>query len=82
MSRDATALQLLFDNGEHSDAELHKLYNNLGLAHLADREFRAALRAQNAEKSVCKHLLARATGATVRRQHLADLAIAYLPALR
>lgn len=68
------SLERLLENAEHNDTEAHKLYNNLGLAHAASRNFRLSLNAHREEKKICKRLLSDNPNDTVR--HL-DLAIAY-----
>lgn len=71
---DVSTLENLLENAEHNDAEAHKLYNNLGLAHAANRNYRLSLNAHREEKKICKRLLAASPGDPSR--HL-DLAIAY-----
>lgn len=69
-----TTLERLLENVEHNDAEAHKLYNNLGLAHAANRNYRLSLKAHREEKNICKRLLTASPDDPSR--HL-DLAIAY-----
>lgn len=71
---DVSTLEHLLENAEHNDAEAHKLYNNLGLAHAANRDFRRSLNAHREEKKICKRLLGASPEDPLR--HL-DLAIAY-----
>lgn len=71
---DVDALERILENSEHNDTEAQKLYNNLGLAHAANRNFRASLKAHREEKTICKRLLAASPHDAAR--HL-DLAIAY-----
>lgn len=71
---DVESLEGMLENAENNDAETHKLYNNLGLAHAAKRNFRASLKAHREEKQICKRLLEANPHDPTR--HL-DLAIAY-----
>lgn len=70
---DIAALERALENAECADAEAHKLYNNLGLAHAAAGRYRAALRCHREEKRACKRLAAQNPGSAV----LIDLSIAY-----
>lgn len=71
---DVPSLERLLENTEHNDAESHKLYNNLGLAHAANRDYRRSLKAHREEKKICKRLLAASPNDPLRNL---DLAIAY-----
>jgi tetratricopeptide (TPR) repeat protein len=71
---DVAALERALEHAEHADAEVHKVYNNLGLAHTAAGRHRAALRAHRNEKQACKRLVNDSGGSASR---LVDLAIAY-----
>lgn len=73
---DIPALERALENTERNDAEAHKLFNNLGLAHAANRHYRQALRAHREEKRACKRLVA-ATARPTPPALLLDLAIAY-----
>lgn len=68
-----SSLTRLLENRELSDAESHKLYNNLGLLHTAAHAHRSALRAHREEKRICKRLASTTPSAPLRL----DLAIAY-----
>lgn len=72
---DIPALERALENVENNDAEAHKLYNNLGLAHFANRRYRQSLKAHREEKRACKRLVA--SSDPPRDAHLLDLAIAY-----
>lgn len=72
---DIPALERALENVEDNDVEAHKLYNNLGLAHAANRKYRLALKAHREEKRACKRLVA--TAGANNGPRLLDLAIAY-----
>lgn len=72
---DIRALERALENVENNDAEAHKLYNNLGLAHFANRRYRQSLKAHREEKRACKRLVA--SSDPPEAAHLLDLAIAY-----
>eukprot|EP00177_Eucheuma_denticulatum_P003749 GFKZ01006783.1.p1 GENE.GFKZ01006783.1~~GFKZ01006783.1.p1 ORF type:complete len:937 (+),score=174.89 GFKZ01006783.1:196-3006(+) len=72
---DIPALQRAIENVENNDAEAHKLYNNLGLAHFANRRYRQSLKAHREEKRACKRLVA--SSYPPKPAHQLDLAIAY-----
>lgn len=71
---DIPALERMLDQAENNDVEMQGLYNNLGLAHAATRDYRNSLLAHREEKRICKRLLSATPDDPVR--HL-DLAIAY-----
>lgn len=72
---DIPALQRAIENVENNDAEAHKLYNNLGLAHFANRRYRQSLKAHREEKRACKRLVA--SSYPPKPAYQLDLAIAY-----
>lgn len=71
---DIIELEQALENAEDADAEVHKLYNNLGLAHAAAGNHRQALKAHREEKHACQRLIGAAKRPDSR--HL-DLSIAY-----
>lgn len=72
---DIATLTRLLENNELDDAESHKLYNNLGLAHAENHSYRLALRYHREEKRACKRLVSSSDPPSPSR--LLDLAIAY-----
>lgn len=54
---DINSLERDIENAEGDDRQLHKLYNNLGLANTSARLFNQALEAHREEKNACYRLL-------------------------
>ncbi len=73
-AHDIPALERQLENVEDNDEEAHKLYNNIGVAYTAARQYRSALRAHRLEKRACRRLLNQQPDNPDR---LVDLAIAY-----
>ncbi len=71
---DISSLERDIENAEGDDRQLHKLYNNLGLARTHARLHNQALEAHRAEKNACFRLL---EGAPRDAKVYVELAIAY-----
>lgn len=68
-------LERQIDNAEDDYVEAHKLYNNLGVAHSQNHDYKKALKAHRQEKRLCRKLVERTY--PPKTAYLLDLAIAY-----